>query len=76
MRCHRQAFSSAWTWPPQRTIIVEDIEHLNKDLQRGNYFYADIEKEGVLLFDNGRHTLAEAVPLDPVESQKHVRDRI
>jgi HEPN domain-containing protein/predicted nucleotidyltransferase len=59
---------------PSATIIVEDIEHLNKDLQRGNYFYADIKKEGVLLFDNGRHTLAEAVPLDPVESQKHVRD--
>ena len=59
---------------PSATIIVEDIEHLNKDLRRGNYFYADIEKEGVLLFDNGRHTLAEAVPLDPVEMQKHVRE--
>ena len=54
---------------PSATIIVEDIEHLNKDLQRGNYFYADIKKEGVLLFDNGRHTLAEAGPVDPVESR-------
>lgn len=59
---------------PSATVIVEDIEHLNKDLQRGNYFYSDITREGILLFDNGRHTLAEAGPVDPVEMQKHVRD--
>ena len=28
----------------------------------------------MLLFDNGRHTLADASPVHPVESQKHVRD--
>ena len=59
---------------PCATLIVEDIEHLNNDLRRGNYFYADIAKEGVLLFDNGRHTLAEAGPVDAAEMQKHVRD--
>lgn len=59
---------------PSSTIIVEDIEHLNKDLRRGSYFYTDTKKEGVLLFDNGRHTLAEAGPVDPVEIQKHARD--
>ncbi|MBN1909342.1 MAG: HEPN domain-containing protein [Pirellulales bacterium] len=59
---------------PSSTIIVEDIENLNKDLRRGSYFYTDIKKEGVLLFDSGRHTLAEAGPVDPVEIQKHARD--
>ena len=59
---------------PSSTIIVEDIEHLNKDLQRGNYFFTDIKKEGVLLFDRGRHTLAEACPLAPAEYQKYARD--
>lgn len=59
---------------PSATIIVEDIAHLNKDLQRGNYFYTDIKKEGVVLFDNGQHTLAEPGPIDPIESQKHARD--
>ena len=59
---------------PSSTILVEDIGHLNKALQRGNYFYGDIRKEGVLLFDNGRHSLAEPAPLDPVESQKDTRD--
>jgi len=59
---------------PSANVIVEDIEHLNKDLQRGNYFYADVTREGVLLFDNGRHTLAEPGPVDPVEMQRHARD--
>ncbi len=59
---------------PSSMVIVVDIAHLNKDLRRGNYFFTDIKKEGVLLFDNGRHTLAEAGPIDPVESQKYARD--
>jgi HEPN domain-containing protein/predicted nucleotidyltransferase len=59
---------------PSTTLIVEDIEHLNNDLRRGNYFYADIAKEGVLLYTNGHHMLAEAGTVDPVEMQRHVRD--
>ena len=59
---------------PSSTVIVEDIEHLNKDLQRGHYFFTDIKKEGVLLFDSGRHALAEAHPLEPAEYQKYARE--
>jgi uncharacterized protein len=59
---------------PSSTIIVEDIEHLNNDLQRGNYFFTDIKNEGVLLFDSGRHTLAEACPLPSAEYQKYARE--
>lgn len=59
---------------PSSTIIVEDIDHLNKDLQRGSYFYTDIKKEGVLLFGSGWHTLAEAGPIDPAEMQKHAQE--
>lgn len=59
---------------PSSTVIVEDIEHLNNDLQRGNYFFTDIKNEGVLLFDSGRHTLAEACPLPPAEYQKYARE--
>ena len=59
---------------PSSTIIVEDIERLNRNLQRGNYFFADITNEGVLLFNNGRHVLAEACPIDPVRRQQHTQD--
>lgn len=59
---------------PSSTIIVEDIGHLNKELQRGHYFFSDIKKEGVLLHDSGRHPLAEVCPLDPVEQQQYARE--
>jgi uncharacterized protein len=59
---------------PSSTVIVEDIEHLNKDIQRGNYFFTDIKKEGVVLFNNDRHTLAEACPLAPAEYQKYASE--
>ena len=59
---------------PGSTFIVEDIQHLNKSLQRGHYFFSDIKKEGVLLYDSGRHSLAEAGPIEPVEHQKYARE--
>jgi HEPN domain-containing protein/predicted nucleotidyltransferase len=59
---------------PTSTVIVEHVDHLNNELQRGQYFYSDIKKEGILLFDSGRHTLAEARPLDPAEQQKYARE--
>ncbi len=59
---------------PSSSIIVENIGRLNKALERGRYFYVDIKKEGVLLFDSGRHTLAEVRSLEPVEYQRYARD--
>ncbi len=59
---------------PSSTVIVEDVKHLNKDLERGNYFFSDIKKEGVMLFDSGRHTLADARELTPAEYQKYARE--
>ncbi len=59
---------------PTSSIIVEDIKHLNKDLERGSYFFTDIKKEGVLLYNNGRHKLARRRKLDPKERQKYARE--
>ncbi|MBU4272115.1 MAG: HEPN domain-containing protein [Planctomycetes bacterium] len=59
---------------PTSNVIVEDIKNLNKDLQRGSYFLTDIKKEGVLLFDNGRHTLAKRCKLDPKQRRKYARE--
>ena len=59
---------------PSSSIIVEDIAHLNKYLRRGNYFFVDIKKEGVSLYDNGKHTLVEAEPLPPAEAQQYARE--
>jgi len=40
------------------TLITEGDDHLNRQLARGQYFYTDIIKEGILLFDAGRMALA------------------
>jgi len=59
---------------PSSSVIVESIQRLNKALQRGDYFYADIQKEGVLLYDSGRHMLAEPGPIDPTEAHRYARE--
>ena len=42
------------------TIIVHDIHDVNQQLEQGLYFFADIKKEGVMLYDSGRFQLSEA----------------
>ena len=56
-------------------IITHDIEELNKKLSEGQYFFYDIKKEGILLFDTKRFELSEEKRLTPEEkrqiAQKH-----
>lgn len=55
------------------TIVVEGSDQLNRELERGQYFFTDVVKEGVLLFDAGRLRLAEPLTLDPAERAKVAR---
>jgi predicted nucleotidyltransferase/HEPN domain-containing protein len=62
--------------PPNRTqttLIVESIETVNNALARGHYFYTDIKKEGILLYDTGEFQLARARKLDPRERRGNAR---
>ncbi len=55
---------------PNRTwtnLIVESIETVNNALARGHYFFTDIKKEGILLYDTGEFQLARRRKLDPKE---------
>ncbi|MCC8369996.1 MAG: HEPN domain-containing protein [Rickettsia endosymbiont of Stiretrus anchorago] len=45
------------------SIILESIEEVNRQLEKGRYFYTDITKEGILLYDSGEFTLSEAKDL-------------
>lgn len=38
-------------------FINESISNLNRDLSRGAYFYTEIKKQGVILYDSGNFTL-------------------
>lgn len=55
------------------TVIVHDIDFINKMLSEGQYFFTDIEKEGILLYDAGNIPLAERKPLNPAEAQAIAR---
>jgi predicted nucleotidyltransferase/HEPN domain-containing protein len=55
---------------PVRTwtnLIVESIETVNNALARGHYFFTDIKKEGILLYDSGEFQLARPRKLNPKE---------
>ncbi len=61
---------------PNRTwtnLIVESIETVNNALARGQYFFSDIKKEGVLLYDTGEFQLARPRKLDPRERRGNAR---
>ena len=51
------------------TVITHDIDFINKMLTEGQYFFTDIEKEGILLYDAGNIPLAERKPLSRWEAK-------
>jgi predicted nucleotidyltransferase/HEPN domain-containing protein len=48
--------------PNEVQLIVHDIADVNRQLENGWYFFVDVEKEGIMLHDSGRHALAEPRP--------------
>jgi predicted nucleotidyltransferase/HEPN domain-containing protein len=53
--------------PNEVQLIVHDIADVNQQLERGWYFFVDVEKEGIMLHDSGRHALAAPKPKTPAE---------
>jgi len=47
----------------QVNIIVHDLDEVNKALKRGEYFWADIVRDGIVLYELPNHPLATPVPL-------------
>lgn len=50
-------------------LELESIDFVNQQLQEGNYFFDDVKKEGVVLFDTSRFKLAEKRDLSAKEVQ-------
>jgi HEPN domain-containing protein len=55
-------------------LIAHDIQALNIKLAEGQYFFSDIKKEGIILFDAGKTTLADKRALTPEEQQRIAQD--
>lgn len=55
---------------PPVNLEIHDIDYINEGLGWGQYFFADIVKEGVLLFDSGIVEFVKPRPLTPIEEKE------
>lgn len=59
--------NKAWEIHTHPQFINESIAELNKALDKSRYFYTDIKKEGVMLYDSGQYKLARRRKLNYTE---------
>ncbi len=52
------------------SLIAEDIQFVNRRLRKSQYFYIDIKREGITLYDSGRFELAEPKELNVEERRR------
>ncbi|HJK85508.1 MAG TPA: HEPN domain-containing protein [Candidatus Megaira endosymbiont of Stentor roeselii] len=64
-----KSFGAPWV-----TFVVEPIKYLNQQLEKSQYFFSDIKKEGILLYDSGEFTLAEPKDLNLEEKKQIAKD--
>ena len=69
---YHKAFAHRRHASPQ--FIVEDIYRLNKELERSQYFFTDIAKEGIKLYDSKRMKLAKPRKLSFKEIKQFAKD--
>lgn len=60
------------TYAHRRTpisVIAHYMDEVNRKIEEGYYFFLDVKKEGILLFDTGRFKLSSPKEQDPVKRQ-------
>lgn len=55
-------------------IIVHGIDYVNKRISEGQYFFTDIKKEGILLYDAGNIPLVEQKKLSSQEKRTIIQN--
>ncbi len=51
-------------------LIIESIDFVNSNLEEKQYFFTDIKREGKILFDSGKHQLADSLELTPTRRRE------
>jgi predicted nucleotidyltransferase/HEPN domain-containing protein len=51
-------------------VIFHGIDYLNSEIEDGSYFFVDILKEGIMLFDSGNFQLSSPKPLNPKDRKQ------
>ena len=54
-------------------IIVHSLEEVNQALSRGEYFWVDIARDGIALYELPGHALATPMPLTPADAYQMAR---
>lgn len=57
----------------QTEIIIDNLDDVNEELELGRYFYSDIKKEGILLYDSKTVELAKPKKLSVAERKELAR---
>jgi HEPN domain-containing protein/predicted nucleotidyltransferase len=55
-------------------VIIEPINYVNSEIERKKYFFADIKKNGVLLYDSGEFKLSKPLKLNLEERAKIAKE--
>ena len=55
-------------------IIIEPLERVNSKISKKHYFFSDIKKEGILLYDNGEFKIGKADKLNDKERKKIMKE--
>jgi len=55
-------------------IIVHSLDEVNRSLSRGEYFWTDIARDGVALYELPCHPLATPKPLTPADSYRMAKE--
>ncbi|MCG8339955.1 MAG: HEPN domain-containing protein [Cytophagales bacterium] len=55
-------------------IIAHGIGFLNERIRNSYYFFVDILKEGIILYDSGNYQLAPPQPLSPTKRKKKAQE--
>ena len=56
------------------SLIYHSLADVNEKLRLGRYFFMDIVREGVVLFEEPGHPFAEPTPLSPAEALRETQD--
>ena len=56
------------------SLIYHSLDDVNEKLRFGRYFFMDILREGIALFEEPGHPFAEPKPLSPAEALRETQD--
>ena len=73
-RLERKGLRGKTFGAPWVTFVVEPIKYLNQQLEKSQYFFSDLKKEGILFYDSGEFTLAEPKDLNQEERKQIAKD--